>query len=462
MFIKSAHYYSLLAVAVTVLTTSSKVTADNTVKEGAKYSFFQEPYVCPGIIEHMVGPISDTSVNTIAYNLSKAQDSNQYSSPDYRLVHYPSGLEHIRFRLEFYDHWVRIDHPDGTAFEYQAVHRAEDGTIYLSCREHVTGSAGRFFHNLAVTLKEDTIKIYQEDGTFIDEVYQKLEYVRVLPSDFFKLENRFKKMSLSFMGYYEDKYKIDLFLEPWQQRRDGIDCYAIYYITNTETMKKGYLYIGNVNIDKEVLIDHLTIHESGHPIEINQDAPELFMRVQYSPTLIAASNENILKDIGGFFNFADIDFDGESEFIAVNNFQGQRHRDEFVVCDLQALGGDYQEGWDYGGPAALVELGRMKAPPLNYLDDYSVVDLSKKVIKVHSSGSAVDSVWEEFEWIEGAPGDGWMLTRESGASRTDDILDNKYLSFDYKYKNTMNEDGSWSSEKVVLKEEVKSAYDDES
>ena len=45
----------------------------------------------------------------------------------------------------------------------------------------------------------------------------------------------------------EDKYKIDLFLEPWQQRMDGIDCYAKYYITNTETMKKGYLHIGNVH-----------------------------------------------------------------------------------------------------------------------------------------------------------------------------------------------------------------------
>ena len=181
MYIKSAYHYSLFAFAVIFLTTGSKVTADNTSKEGAKYSFFQEPYVCPGIIEHMVGPISDTSVNTIAYNLSKAQDSNQYSSPDYRLVHYPSGLEHIRFRLEFYDHWVRIDHPDGTAFEYQAVHRAEDGTIYLSCREHVTGSAGRFYHNLAVTLKEDSIKntidtnfCFPETLVVFDNTYKEL------------------------------------------------------------------------------------------------------------------------------------------------------------------------------------------------------------------------------------------------------------------------------------------------
>ena len=51
--------------------------------------------MCPTIIEHMVGPISDSSVNTIAYNLSKAQESNKYSSPYYRLVHYPSGLEHV-------------------------------------------------------------------------------------------------------------------------------------------------------------------------------------------------------------------------------------------------------------------------------------------------------------------------------------------------------------------------------
>ena len=462
MFTKIACIYLLFATITVYLITGSKVTADNTLKEGVNYSFFQEPYVCPTIIEHMVGPISDISVNTIAYNLSKAQESNQYNSPDYRLVYYPSGLEHARIRTEFYDHWVRIDHPDDTAFEYQAVQKEKDGTIYLTCREYVSGSAGFFVHNLAVTLKEGSIKIYQEDGTFIDQAYQKLEYVRVLPSEFFEVEDRFKKMTLSFMGYYEDKYKIDLFLEPWQQRMDGVDCYAKYYITNTETMKKGYLHIGNVNIDKEVLIDHLTIHKSGHPIEINQDAPELFMRVQYSPTIIAPSNENILEDIGAMFNFADIDFDGESEFIAVNNFQGQRHRDEYVVYDLKALSGEHE--WDWGGwePAVLVELGRKKAPPLNYLDDYSVVDLSKKVIKVHSSGSAVDSVWEEFEWIEGAPGDGWMLTRESGASRTDDILDDKYLSFDYKYKNTMNEDGSWSSEKVVLKEEVKSAYDDES
>ena len=137
MCIKSAHHYSLFAFTVIFLTTGSKVIADYTSKEEAKYSFFQEPYVCPGIIEHMVGPISDTSVNTIAYNLSKAQESNQYNSPDYRLVHYPSGLEHARIRTEFYDHWVRIDHPDDTAFEYQAVQKEKDGTIYLTCREYV-------------------------------------------------------------------------------------------------------------------------------------------------------------------------------------------------------------------------------------------------------------------------------------------------------------------------------------
>ncbi len=425
-----------------------------------KYSFFQEPYVSPIIIEHMVGPISDTGVNTIAYNLSKAQDSNQYHGPDYRLVHYPSGLEHTRIRTEFYDHWVRVDYPDGTAFEYQAVHRGEDGTIYLTCREYVTGSAGLFVHNLAVRLKEDSIKIYQEDGSFKDQAYQKLEYVRVLPSEFFQIEDRFKKMNLSFMGYFEDKYKVSLFLEPWQQRRGGIDCYAIYYITNIETMKKGYLHIGNVNVEKELLIDHLTIHEDGHPIEINQDAPEFFMPVQYSPTIISTESENVLEDIGGLFNFADVDFDGESEFIVVSNFQGQRHNDEFVVCDLEALSGEHDWEWGEWMPATLVELRRKEAPPLNYLDEWSTVDLSKKFIENHCSGSAVDSHTDEYEWIQGAPNDGWMLVRKVGCSRTDDILDGKYLSFDYKYKNTKNEDGSWSSEKVVLEEELKSMYDE--
>jgi hypothetical protein len=58
-----------------------------------EYSFLREPYVHPAIIEHMIGPISDTGANTIAYNLSKAQGSNQYHSPEYRLVYYPSGME---------------------------------------------------------------------------------------------------------------------------------------------------------------------------------------------------------------------------------------------------------------------------------------------------------------------------------------------------------------------------------
>ena len=446
----------LLALVITALLLTKMEGAN----ENIKYSFFQEPYVSPIIIEHMVGPISDTGVNTIAYNLSKAQDSNQYFGPDYRLVHYPSGLEHTRFRTEFYDHWVRVDYPDGTAFEYQAVHRGEDGTIYLTCREYVTGSAGLFVHNLAVRLKEDSIKIYQEDGSFKDQAYQKLEYVRVLPSEFFQIEDRFKKMNLSFMGYFEDKYKVSLFLEPWQQRMGGIDCYAKYYITNIETMKKGYLYIGNVNIEKEFIIDHLTIHEDGHPIEINQDAPEFFMPVQYSPTIITTESENVLEEIGGFFNFADVDFDGESEFIVVNNFQGQRHNDEFVVCDLEALSGEHDWEWGDWMPATLVELRRKEAPPLNYLDEWSTVDLSKKFIENHSSGGAVNSHTEEFEWIQGAPNDGWMLVRKVGCSSTDDILDSKYLSFDYKYKNTKNEDGSWSSEKVVLEEELKSMYDE--
>ena len=455
MFTRSAYPKSLFS-AVFLLGNVLVATAS----KQAQYSFFQEPYVSPIIIEHMVGPISDTGVNTIAYNLSKAQDSNQYFGPDYRLVHYPSGLEHARIRTEFYDHWVRIDHPDGTAFEYQAVHREEDGTIYLTCREYVTGSAGLFVHNLAVRLKEDSIKIYQEDGTFKDQAYQKLEYVRLLPSDFFEKEDRFKKMTVSFMGRFEDKYKVSLFLEPWQQRRGGIDCYAIYHITNVETMKKGYLYIGNANIEKEFLIDHLTIHEDGHPIEINQDAPELFMPVLYSPTVITSENENVLEDIGGMFNFADVDFDGESEFIVVNNFQGQRHRDEFVVYDLEALSGEHDWEWGDWMPATLVELSKKQTPPLDYLDDTSTVDLSKKFIKTHFSGSAVDSHIEEYEWIEGAPNDGWMLARKAGSARTEDNLDDKYLSFDYKYKNTKAKDGSWSSEKVIIEEKLKSMYDE--
>jgi hypothetical protein len=455
MFTRSAYPKSLFS-AVFLLGNVLVAAAS----KQAQYSFFNEPYVSPSLIKQMVAPINDTGVNMGAYNLSKAQDSNQYFGPDYRLVHYPSGLEHARIRTEFYDHWVRIDLPDGTAFEYQAVHREEDGSIYLSCREYDSGSANHLAHNLVVRLEDNGSKIYQEDGTYKYQTNQKLECLRVLPSDFFLKEDRFKKMTVSFMGHFEDKYKVSLFLEPWQQRRDGIDCYAIYYITNTETMKKGYLHIGNANIEKDFLIDHLTIHESGYPVEINQDAPEFFMPVLYSPTVISSENENVLEDIGGLFNFADVDFDGKSEFIVVNNFQGQRHLDEFVVCDLEALSGEHDWEWGDLMPATLVELRRKEAPPLNYLDEWSTVDLSKKFIKTHFSGSAVDSHVVEYEWIEGAPKDGWMLARKAGSARTEDDLDDKYLSFDYKYKNTKAKDGSWNSEKVIIEEKLKSMYDD--
>ena len=127
MFTRSACTKSLFS-AIFLLGNVLVATASKQVQ----YSFFKEPYVSPSLIKQMVAPINDTGVNMSAYNLSKAQGSNQYFGPDYRLVHYPSGLEHARIRTEFYDHWVRIDLPDGTAFEYQAVHREEDGSIYLS------------------------------------------------------------------------------------------------------------------------------------------------------------------------------------------------------------------------------------------------------------------------------------------------------------------------------------------
>ena len=110
--------------------------------------------------------------------------------------------------------------------------------------------------------------------------------------------------------------------------------------------------------------------------------------------------------------------------------------------------------------ATLVELSKKQTPPFDYLDGTSTVNLSKKIIKNHFSGSAVDSHFEEYEWIEEAPNDGWMLARKAGSARTEDDLDDKYLSFDYKYKNTKAKDGSWDSEKVIIEEKLKSMYDD--
>ena len=424
-------------------------------KAAPKYSFFEEPYVHPAIIEHMIGPISDTGANTIAYNLSKAQGSNQYHSPDYQLVHYPSGLEFTRFRSEFCDHWVRVDYPEGTGFEYQAVRQDADGTVYLTCREIVTGSAGAFLHNIAVKLSEATLKEYQEDGTYKDYQYQKLEYAQILPYEFFENEKRFNKMLISFVGLYEDKYKIEVFFEPWQRRMDGFECYATYYVTNMDSLKKGYLRSESIHLPKELLEEYVIENEDPYRLEMNLDAPEFWLRFQYEPEPVNLT-KNIIPALGAYFNFVDLDFDGSKELVVRSHFSGQRHCDAFGVYDLEALEGDSKADSYLGvvttlEPCNLVELTKKSKLPLSILDEAAEVALAHKKIKLYSSGGAHDSSYETYEWIKGLPGDGWVLTREEGA--TTDTPNYIPIAYDYEYIYSTDKDGKLQSEKIVRKHE---------
>lgn len=420
-----------------------------------EYSFFKEPYVHPAIIEHMIGPISDTGANTIAYNLSKAQGSNQYHSPEYKLVHYPSGLEQVRFQAEFCDHWVRVDHPDGTAFEYQAVRQDEDGTVYLTCREHVTGSAGAFLHNIAVKLSQATLKDYQEDGTYKDYQYQRLEYAQILPYEFFENEKRFNKILISFVGRYEDKYKIEVFIEPWQRRMGGLECYATYYVTNRDSLKKGYFRGENIHLPKKFLKEYVVEQADPYRVEMNPDAPEFWVRFQYEPEPVDLT-ENIIPALGAYFNFIDLDFDGSKELVVRSRFAGQRHNDSFGVYDLEALEGDPEAESSPGiitdlKLCSLVELTRKSELPLSTLDEAAEVILADKKIKLYSSGGAYDSSYETYEWINGFSGDGWVLTREAGA--TTDTPNNILIAYDYEYIHSADKDGKLQSEKIVRKYE---------
>ena len=71
MSTRSVYPNSLFSAIILLLS----VSVTEASKE-VQYSFSQEPYVSPVIIEHMVGPISDTGVNTIAYNLSNAASAS--------------------------------------------------------------------------------------------------------------------------------------------------------------------------------------------------------------------------------------------------------------------------------------------------------------------------------------------------------------------------------------------------
>ena len=445
-------YKSLSITVLLLLITQLSCYATDSYKslrDAKTLGFFAEPYVNPEIIRKMIGPLSDLGPNITAINLDEANDSNEFHS-EYRLVHYPSGFKRIRFKNEFRNQWVRQELGNGHYFEYQAVGKGKGekkDIIYIMCREF-TGGSQMWFYNLAVKIEDDTLLKYNEDGKFEEYTYKKLKYISQLPMDFFVKEDRFKKMRLTFEGYFEGKYEIEILFEPWQFRmEDGIDCYATYYITNIETNKQAYFHHFNLHLDKSFLEDHLTVHNEGYPVEINQDKEEFWAEILYSPPSVNKHSKEPLKDIRTFFNFGDLDYDGKKEFIVLNKFAGQRMRDAYDVYDLEILDGDPIKDWAEFVPCPVYELREMSYP-LSDLDDGSIIDLKKQFISLHLSGGAYHSSIEDFKWFEGAANNGWLLVRESGCDGSDE--NGKPNTYEYKFKHTKTSDGIWNTEKITV------------
>ncbi len=411
-------------------------------------SFSSEPYVNPAIIRKLIGPLSDLGPNITAINLDEANDSNEFYS-NYSLVHYPTGLQRIRFKNEFRNQWVRQELGNGHYFEYQAVGDSpwtEEETIYLMCREF-TGGSQMWIYNLAVKIEEDILLKYNEGGEFKEYTYKKLKYLSKLPKDFFNKKDRFKKMRITFNGYFENKYEIEILFEPWQYRmEDGIDCFATYYITNIETNKQAYFHHYNLHLPLNLVKDHI-ITEDGFPIEINQEMEEFWTQMSFSPPKIGEQSDDPFKDLWTFFTFEDLDFDGKKEFIVLNSFAGQRMRNAYDVYSLEKLDGEPVKDWDSFMPCPVYELEEMPYP-LSYLDDGSIIDLKKQLISLHLSGGAHHSSIEDFSWFDGAPNNGWLLVQESGCDGSDE--NGNPNTYEYKFKHTKTSDGIWNTEKITL------------
>lgn len=177
------------------------------------------------------------------------------------------------------------------------------------------------------------------------------------------------------MGLYEDKYKIEVFIEPWQRRMNGYDCYATYYVTNMDTMKKGFSRHENINLPKKLLEDYLIENDEPYRVEMDPDAPEFWMRLNYSPEPIFENTYELVTALGDYFNFVDLDFSGGKELVVRSHFSGQGHSDAFKVYDMDQLDGALEANWNLMAPCGLFELVSKSEKPLSDLDESSKVDL---------------------------------------------------------------------------------------
>ena len=136
-----------------------RVFADN--GKDCKYTFWEEPYIHPKIIQDLNTWLSDTGDQVVAINLIDSQDSNRYSE-EIKIRKIPGGYP-----------FVYTEDEENGMFGYQYIGKTSSEIYILYISENGDGS-GVFKNLMLVTIEKDKGAYFDENSLKITNLRERL------------------------------------------------------------------------------------------------------------------------------------------------------------------------------------------------------------------------------------------------------------------------------------------------
>ncbi len=261
---------------------------------------------------------------------------------------------------------------------------------------------------------------------------------------------------VEFDALFVDRYAIRMILYPVQQQGGPFyTCRANITITDTVSGDRGLLTSHFFSIPIALLQPYVErIEEPDYEERIRPGIHRVLLKMtDFSHSIPDANDYQFDFDRG--FAFADLDQDGRMELFVAEHMAAQRMRTGYAVYALEELGkGDW------------VELEPINDPALQDLDSESILNLSKKTVKNHSSGSAYDSKSRTYQLlplslektsIPFVEREQYHLIKVTGAT-IEAAPTGHYIDIEQEYSYIRDRDGKWER-RVVSDKKLAKRFD---
>ena len=117
------------------------------------FTFWEEPFIHPQIIEELTTWLSDLGDQIVTINLTESQDSNRYNA-DFNITGKPGKFPFVGFY-----------YTEGGSFSYQYIGKTEAGVHILDISDYGGGSWVRGFFMLVVFEKDRALQYDRDSQT---------------------------------------------------------------------------------------------------------------------------------------------------------------------------------------------------------------------------------------------------------------------------------------------------------